>query len=113
MGVCPCKKNFVEILERHCVTERSEKRMFYSQSSVVLIIAFVLSASMAVMARKRIIFMKLIDFCQLSSLYLLMALRFPFKMDWALSMLRYATVESILAYFFEPWSRAYTAAGLK
>lgn len=66
----------------------------------------------AVAAKKKIIFLKLIDFCQLTSLYLLTTLRMPYNTQWALEILRFSNVEQLFHHMYPPFAKNYTLPGL-
>jgi hypothetical protein len=93
MGLCLCKEHHLEVLEPQCVHERDRpERHYLTGIYSAALIASVAGIAVAIMARRRVILMKTIEFCQLTSLYLYISMIYPLNVDTILQGLRFANI---------------------
>lgn len=67
-----------------------------------------ISFVMAATTKRRVVFLKLIDFCQITSLYLYADVIYPYSIDWAMGMMRYANIEPLFQHLYKPMGTNYT-----
>jgi hypothetical protein len=110
MGLCLCKEHHLEVLEPQCVHERDRpERHYLTGIYSAALIASVAGIAVAIMARRRVILMKTMEFLQLTSLYLYINMVYPFNLNQILQALRYANIEPIFEHLYKPLNKTYTA----
>lgn len=114
LGTCMCREGGLETLEPACpriISDSRSKYMSFTQGFVLA--SLMMTSIMATFAKQRVVFLKLLDFCQISSLYLYVNLIYPYSLDWALGMMRYANIEPLFQHIYKPSQQNYTLEDIR
>ena len=114
LGTCPCKERTVEVFELECPSDSKDRRGAYLHAVYgFVLVSFMMSSILATFAQQRIVFLKLLDFCQITSLYLYANVLYPYSMDWAFGMMRYANIEPLFQHIYTPMQDNFTVTDLR